>query len=128
MTSWAAHFRTSAFVCRAEWNYTTTKQWLLDQKWTPESAARWQEFYNNAPRLAYAGQADDVQIENLPKVPDYRDLQAEECKRAAPDSAMPATNNPVVSPTRATNAVAAIDPSSPIFLTLISSLIVFFQQ
>lgn len=110
------------------------QQWLLDQKWSPESASRWQEFYNNAPRLAYGGRAKEFEIESLPKIPVYNDLKAEECQRVEPDKSTAMTTNPVMSTTRTTTSAVptttskAIHRSPYVFVTLISCLITSLHQ
>jgi len=58
------------------------KQWLLDLKWTPELAARWQEFYNSASRLVIYGRSGQMQSQILETLPTYKDLQPDECPKS----------------------------------------------
>jgi hypothetical protein len=118
-----ADLSTSAFASRSQWNYSTFKQWLMDQEWTPESAARWQELFNNAPRFAFAGRAGNFVIETLPKIPVYKDLKVEECKGIDPDTTTATTSKPVTS-TRS----EAMHHFPYVCLTLIALFIALFHQ
>ncbi|CAF0997031.1 unnamed protein product [Adineta steineri] len=62
-------------------DYMKFQQWLRDLKWTPESINKWQEFYDNAPRLLIAGGAGNFTYEELPRLPEYIDLKPQECKK-----------------------------------------------
>jgi hypothetical protein len=60
----------------------------MEQKWTPESISKWQEFYNNAPRVVIYGLAGNFSYESLTKLPEYKDLKPSECKRDISNSAI----------------------------------------
>ncbi len=57
------------------------KQWLLNIEWTPELAAKWQEFYDNAARVVYFGSAGHFEEEFFATLPKYEDLKSLECKK-----------------------------------------------
>src|ERR1700722_10305504 len=61
-------------------NYTKLKKWLRNLEWTPESALKWQEFYNNASRYVIYG-TDGRQVEILPRLPKYEDLEPTQCNK-----------------------------------------------
>jgi len=69
-------------------DYDTLRQRLLDLKWTPESTREWQEFYNNASRFVFYGQSGNFSSENLPRLPQFKDLQPAECIRGIPSLAI----------------------------------------
>ncbi|CAF4212369.1 unnamed protein product, partial [Adineta steineri] len=58
-------------------NANSEKAW----KQTPESVRKWQEFYDNAPRLPIGGRARNYTLEELPRLPEYIDLKPSECKK-----------------------------------------------
>ncbi|CAF4186234.1 unnamed protein product, partial [Adineta steineri] len=62
-------------------DYMKFQQLLRDLKWTPESVRKWQEFYDNAPRLLIGGRAGSYTLEELPRLPEYIDLKPSECKK-----------------------------------------------
>ncbi|CAF1097122.1 unnamed protein product [Adineta steineri] len=49
-------------------DYMKFQQLLRDLKWTPESVRKWQEFYDNAPRLLIGGRAGSYTLEELPEI------------------------------------------------------------
>ncbi|CAF0843332.1 unnamed protein product [Adineta ricciae] len=57
------------------------KDWLLNQKWTPERVIQWQNFYNNASRKLMYGEAANLQFENFAGLPTYKDLTPEKCRK-----------------------------------------------
>jgi len=61
-------------------NESMIYSWLLQRKWTKDSAKEWQEFYNEAPRVMFAGHTADFIIEKVPQIPRYTDLKDETCK------------------------------------------------
>ena len=75
------------FELRSSFDYSTHQQWLRDLKWTPELTSKWQEFYNNASRVVISGSAGNFKFDELPMLPEYKDLKAEECKRRISNSA-----------------------------------------
>jgi hypothetical protein len=56
---------------------------LLDIKWTPESAAEWQKFYDNAPHGVFYGGGIQFQTESFATLPKYEDLKLPQCKSSA---------------------------------------------
>jgi hypothetical protein len=75
-------------ILKSSFNSETLREWLLNQTWTPESIAEWQEFYNNASRTIVFGRADNFNFDYLPKLPEYEDLKTSECKRVIINSAV----------------------------------------
>lgn len=61
-------------------NESMIYSWLLQRKWTKDSAKEWQEFYNEAPRVMFAGHTADFIIEKVPQIPRYIDLKDETCQ------------------------------------------------
>ncbi|UJR06551.1 hypothetical protein I4U23_010834 [Adineta vaga] len=57
------------------------KDWLLEQKWTPERVIQWQNFYNNASRRLMYGEAANLQFESFASLPKYKDLAPETCMK-----------------------------------------------
>ena len=57
------------------------RQLLLNIKWTPALAAKWQEFYDNTARVNYFGSAGHFEEEFFATLPKYTDLQSPECKK-----------------------------------------------
>jgi hypothetical protein len=49
--------------------------------WTPQSAIKWQQFYNSAARLIKYGGLGHVEYENMDTLPKYEDLKSEQCKK-----------------------------------------------
>ena len=85
-------------INRSKFDFEHAKQWLLDLQWTPELATRWQEYYNNAPRLSLFVRGGHFESEPLGLLPKYRDLEPALCKSKP-------TGNETVSPID--NAAAA---------------------
>ena len=56
---------------------------LLDIKWTPELAAEWQKFYDNAPHGVLYGGGIQFQTESFATLPKYEDLNLPQCKSSA---------------------------------------------
>jgi hypothetical protein len=81
-------FLSNVLVLRPSLNDTMLRNWLLNLKWTPESTREWQEFYNHASRLLVYGQSGNVSLENLPTLPQFKDLQPPECKHGIPSLAI----------------------------------------
>ncbi len=98
----------SIFVLRSSWNYAIFVDWLKKLTWTPESIQQWQEFYNDASRLLFFGGSSNFSFENLPRLPEFKDLKPPECKRGIPNS--------------------SIRPNSLIFFTLFSFLMTLIQR
>ncbi|CAF3641266.1 unnamed protein product [Rotaria sp. Silwood1] len=61
---------------------------LKRRKWTQESVALWQEFYNDAPCSIVTGVAGNFKLINLTKILEYEDLKLEECKNRILNSAI----------------------------------------
>ena len=96
-------------------------EWLLAREWTNESIVEWQEFYNTAPRDLVYGGAGNRPTENLPHLPEYKDLKPEECQRGSLTTNYPSTTSPIIP-----IGNAAIDQSPLILLTLFSALRAIF--
>lgn len=108
---------------RTELDYANVVKWSLEQKWTPDSASRWQKFFDDVPRMAFAGRANEFEIELLPEFPVYNDLKAEECQKVVLDKSTSTTSKPVTTPRS-----KGIHQRPYVFLTVISILIASFYQ
>jgi hypothetical protein len=58
------------------------KKWLLNLHWTPDLAKRWQQFYDDAPRLIHIAGMDRVEQETLMRLPTFDDVIPDQCNRA----------------------------------------------
>ncbi|CAF4071354.1 unnamed protein product, partial [Adineta steineri] len=76
----AESFQDMMYSLSSAYDMEHAKEWLLDIKWTPELAAQWQEYYNNAPRLSLFVRDGHFVIEPLGLLPKYRDLEPALCK------------------------------------------------
>ncbi|UJR07225.1 hypothetical protein I4U23_011513 [Adineta vaga] len=61
---------------------SAVRRWLSNITWTSEVANQWQEFYNTAPRRLFYGRSGDMQHEDLPALPTYKDLPTEICQKS----------------------------------------------
>ncbi|CAF3997847.1 unnamed protein product [Adineta steineri] len=76
----AESFQNMMYSLSSAYDMEHAKEWLLDIKWTPELAAQWQEYYNNAPRLSLFVREGHFVSEPLGLLPKYRDLEPTLCK------------------------------------------------
>jgi hypothetical protein len=51
----------------------------MNISWTPDRAVQWQNFYNNALRVAAYGRSGFLNYTLLPKISDYVDLKQANC-------------------------------------------------
>lgn len=51
----------------------------MNQTWTPEKRAKWQDFYNTAPRFVFYGAGASFNATMLPSIPKYEDLKPVPC-------------------------------------------------
>ena len=65
---------------RPTWDFNMTQRWVMERNWTAENSAEWQKFYMNAPRWAYAGKANDIELTFVPEPPVYKDLTLDTCE------------------------------------------------
>lgn len=56
---------------------------LMDIKWTPQLAAQWQKFYDNAARGVIYGRSPIVKIEKFTTLPIYQDMEPVKCNWAS---------------------------------------------
>jgi hypothetical protein len=69
-------------------DYSKLGEYILAQKWSPESIGKWQDFYNNASRYLVYGDGVKFSSEYLPRLPEFKDLKPAECKRSIPSLAI----------------------------------------
>ena len=74
-------------ILRENVNYNKLTQMLMDIKWTPKLAATWQDFYDNAARIAKYGRTLHFQTVSLATVPVYEDLEDAQCSLARREKA-----------------------------------------
>ncbi|CAF3485406.1 unnamed protein product [Rotaria socialis] len=77
MLAWQTILNTSSPII----DNRALSQLLLDMKWTPALAVKWQEFYNNASRVNYFGSAGHFEEELFSTLPKYEDLKSLECRK-----------------------------------------------
>ncbi|CAF1219237.1 unnamed protein product [Rotaria magnacalcarata] len=77
MLAWQTVLNTSSPII----DNSALRQLLLDVKWTPALAIKWQEFYNNASRVNYFGSAGHFEEEFFSVLPKYEDLKSLGCKK-----------------------------------------------
>jgi hypothetical protein len=70
-------------------DYNKLTQMLMGIKWTPKLAAEWQDFYDNAARIAKYGRTLHFQTVSLAIVPAYEDLKDAQCNLARREKAVP---------------------------------------
>lgn len=69
-------------------SYSALRKWLRSLNWTSDSADQWQKFYQDASRIVISSHGGNYSFDYLPKLPEYEDLKAPECKRSALNSSV----------------------------------------
>ncbi|UJR07214.1 hypothetical protein I4U23_011502 [Adineta vaga] len=66
----------------APFNYLIAKQWLLDRKWTKESAKEWQTYLDIVPRTAVFAKGNNWEGEPLDPLATYKDFEPIVCQKS----------------------------------------------